>query len=137
MIDLEPLPVAERREVALSIAPAGFIYPPKLLAMLDGELPDIFPHGWLYIWKTVPERFAAALEELYPERSLVPFGKVDREDDIFCFDGNDHSGDPPVQVIHYAASPGWEFRGEWRNFEDWWLDTLATREAWLAQEHGA
>lgn len=134
MSDLAPLPPERRLAIADAIAPPGFAYPSRFRAVLDGRLPDLTPNAFLYYREGFAEAVAEELKTMYPYRSLVPFAKTRWGDDVYCFDGDDTSGDPPVHVIHVMASPGWEHRGTWRNFDDWLLDIEEIRSEWLAGE---
>lgn len=112
------------------IAPAGFRFPPTFVEMVRGPLPDIIPYDWLMVDGDVLEVIVDTLRRLYPNRSLVPFAGDTRNDDLFCFDGHDTTGEPAVLLIHAFASPGWEYRGEWRSFESWLEEAARQRREW-------
>lgn len=57
------------------------------------------------------------LGERYPDRSLVPFACRQDRDDVACWDLNQSRG--RVVIVHDFASPGWEFRAEFADFNDW------------------
>jgi hypothetical protein len=98
---------------------AGFRFPTSYLALIKVGLPNIEPWGWLGEYKNSSVFWADTLRNQFPERRLVPFAKDGGSDDVACFDRTDDSGDPKVLLIHGFCSPGWEFRGEWENFEMW------------------
>jgi hypothetical protein len=127
MTELRP-PVAPERRLELSeaAAPAAFVFPHafKTLIVTD-PLPDLSPAYFLAQYD--PDAVAdwtRILAKQFPARVLVPFAKDDASDDVYCFDGGDTSGNPIVQLIHSFTQPGWEYRGEWDNFESWLSKTI-------------
>ncbi|OII11797.1 hypothetical protein BIU97_04780 [Curtobacterium sp. MCBA15_009] len=114
-----------------------FVYPDRFTdVVVEVDLPAIRPWSWLCEYEGDSSFWAATVAEQYPGRSLVPFAKHQDTDDVFCFEGTDHTGDPPVLVIHAFASPGTEYRGQWTSFDVWWEEMEEHRAAWLAeQEH--
>ena len=111
--------------------PAGFQYPDQFLKMVGGrELPDIEPWWFLCIHEETALFWLKSLKAQYPNRSLVPFAKLEDSDDLACFDGCDASGNPVVKYIHAFASAGWEDRGEAREFSSWLLEARALSKEW-------
>jgi len=102
------------------------------LSLLTAQvLPDVTPVFWLLELEEGVANWARMLEEQYPERVLVPFAKDRRTDDLFCFEGNDLTGNPAVILIHSFADPGWEYRGAWSHFDSWYRGLLAFHRDWI------
>lgn len=99
--------------------PAGFVFPQKYLLLLKGGLPDIEPWWWLAPHRDSSIYWMEKLREQFPQRLLVPFAKDGGSDDVACFDGADSPGSPKILLIHAFCAPGWELRGEYRNFDAW------------------
>jgi hypothetical protein len=38
-----------------------------------------------------------------------------------------------VLIIHTFASPGWEYRGQWKDFDVWWSEMEDQHRNWLAE----
>jgi hypothetical protein len=72
----------------------GFRLPDAYLRLVESGLPDIEPWWWLEEYPDSAKYWAKTLSEQYPSRSLVPFAKDGGSDDVFCFDGEDLSGNP-------------------------------------------
>ncbi len=127
----------ERLIDALQSAPEGFVYPDRFRAELGRTtLAEIDPFMWTSEYRGQTAAWSDIVAEQFPARTLVPFAKHQDTDDVFCFDGGDRSGNPPVLVIHTFASPGTEYRGQWTSFDAWWEEMLEHRAAWLAEhEH--
>ena len=129
------VPVDRRTGVSESNAPAGFSFPAPYLSLIQAkDLPDIAPLFWLLQLDEGVEDWTGLLQEQYPDRVLVPFAKDRRTDDVFCFDGKDTSGNPPVILIHSFTDPGWEYRGEWFHFDSWYAGLQEFHEAWVRDE---
>lgn len=103
--------------------PTGFKFPKSYLDLVANGLPDIEPWWWLAPYKDLAIFWTATLRKQFPSRTLVPFAKHGGSDDVACFDGSDISHNPKVLYIHSFCSPGWEHRGEARNFAEWLQNT--------------
>lgn len=122
----------ERFEELARIAPSSsFRSPDDFALLMSGECPEIDPWMWLLELKDLAEFWVDTLREQFVYLVLVPFAKDEFSDDIFCFAGNDDSGDPAVLVIHGFTTPGWEYRGMWRSFSEWYLDARQQHVQWL------
>ena len=128
--------VAERFAELDRVSPPGFRGPDRFITLMSGECPDIDPWMWLLDLKDLAEFWTTCLRKQFPYLVLVPFAKNTFSDDVFCFAGNDTSGDPAVLVIHGFTTPGWEYRGMWRSFSEWHLDALQLHEEWLRDREG-
>ncbi len=126
--------VNEGFEALARISFPFFRRPDDLERLMCDEWPDIHPWMWLLKVQGSAEFWAATLREQFLYLVLVPFAKDKLSDDVFCFAGNDTSGDPAVLVIHGFTTPGWEYRGMWRSFSDWYLDAQQQHVAWLREE---
>lgn len=93
--------------------PGGFDYPPEFIRVVELGLTDLEPR-WIFDGGQLYRRMVG-LRERYPERQLVPFARRQDNDDVACWDlvqGN-------VMVIHDTASPGWEQRDTFPDFNSW------------------
>ena len=115
--------------------PEGFVYPKSFLKEI-GQDPVFHWEPWQYLgkFKELEINLWHELRRLYPDRLLIPFAKVLYEDDIACFDGNDHSGDPIVHYVHSYASPGWEDRGNVKNFDIWLEEAKKRHYEWKTDQ---
>ena len=126
----------QRMSTSSAAAPTGFVFPRSFKTMAARvDLPDISPMFWMFELESdgIPD-WTEILAEQFPERSLVPFAKDGGSDDVYCFDGSDLSGDPVVLLIHSFTDPGWEYRGEWFNFDSWFAGAVEFHESWLKGE---
>ncbi|PCN46426.1 hypothetical protein Csp2054_17335 [Curtobacterium sp. 'Ferrero'] len=126
----------ERRQLdALAITPEGFRYPERFQqALAQQPLPEITPFMWLSEYEDQATNWAEIVATQFPARTLVPFAKHEDTDDVFCFEATDHSGNPPVHIIHTFTTPGWEYRGTWSTFDVWWEEMEEQHAAWLAEQ---
>jgi hypothetical protein len=112
-----------------SSLPPGFRFPRSYVSILEqAELPELDPWWFLAENPELATFWAETLKRQFPGRSLIPFAKLDTGDDLAAFDGSDTSGDPKVLYVHAYASPGWECRGEARNFDAWLQETKQEAE---------
>lgn len=127
--------VEERLLAVRSVQTPGFRYPERYFTtMTDDRLPEISPFRWLSEYDGDLEFWSETVATQFPARTLVPFAKHDDSDDVFCFEGTDLSGDPPVHIIHTFTTPGWEYRGSWSSFDVWWEEMEEQHAAWLAEQ---
>lgn len=113
--------------LATEVLPEGFRYPDSYRKFSGSVLHNIEPWGG---FDTMLEHRYVWINKRYPERTLVPFARRYDNDDVACFDGADTSGDPKVIIIHDWASPGWENRGEFKNFLAWLEFAKEEAEEW-------
>ncbi|QCV89268.1 hypothetical protein FEZ32_03670 [Acidipropionibacterium jensenii] len=93
--------------------PHGFDYPPEFLHVVELGILNLEP--WAVV-RNGAERMGD-LRERFPNRRLVPFARRIDSDDIACWDIS--KSDKKIFVIHDYASPGWEQRDEFSEFNDW------------------
>ncbi|MEV0638654.1 hypothetical protein AB0I77_27680 [Streptomyces sp. NPDC050619] len=93
--------------------PEGFDYPAEFIRVVELGLTDLEP-WWIFDGDQLRRR-AIGLRDRYPERRLVPFARRQDNDDVACWDLA--RGD--VVVIHDLASPGWEQRERFPDFNAW------------------
>jgi hypothetical protein len=93
--------------------PAGFKYPDLFRRVIQLRLVSLEP-WWILEGDSLRTRFLG-LRSRYPGRSLVPFARRQDNDDVACWEGTDGR----VVVIHDFAAPGYESRGELRDFSAW------------------
>jgi hypothetical protein len=130
--DYSPETTQEERIADLvAICPEGFKLPARLLELMVDPLSDIDPFFWLGYHRDGLREWSAILKDQFPDRVLVPFAKHANSDDVFCFDGEDRSGDPQVLIIHSYTTPGWEYRGRWLNLEGWLEECQLQHDEWL------
>jgi len=98
----------------------NFKFPEKFLEVMYASAVP-YPRPWSYIleFPDYARFWFRQAQTQYVDRCIVPFAIRDDNDDVACFDGNDHSGDPKVHIVHFFASAGWEDRGSYDNFEAW------------------
>lgn len=101
--------------LSISDLPPGFEYPRKFVRILDLGLTDLEP--WLILEGDFLRAKHLGLAERFPARSLVPFACRQDNDDVACWDLEQASG--RIAVVHDYASPGWERRAEFADFDDW------------------
>ena len=128
--------VEQRVEAFTSLLPLGFVAPQRFETILrQDDLPDIDPWWWLFEYHESVLWWAQTIKEQYPSRPpLVPFAKHGATDDVFCFDGADGSGNPRVFIVHTFASPGYENRGYWDNFDVFMEAAEEEHAEWLREE---
>ena len=127
--------VDDRLLAVRSVQTPGFRYPERYFTtMTDDRLPEASPFRWLAEYDGDLEFWSETVATQFPAHILVPFAKHEDTDDVFCFEGTDHSGNPPVHIIHTFATPGWEYRGTWSSFDLWWEEMEEQHAAWLAEQ---
>ena len=114
--------------------PKNFVYPESFVKYIkyDTEVKELEPYI-LFRNKDDTQTFNGVVKEQYPSRVLVPFGKDNYSDDVFCFDGTDISGNPKVYIVHTYASPGWEDRGYVEDFNAWLRFAQEAQDAYVKQ----
>ncbi len=93
--------------------PPGFAYPHEFLRVVDLGLVNLEP-WWIFDGAPLRDR-VVGLRKRFPDRVLVPFARREDNDDVACWEG----APPRVVVIHDFASPGFEDRGGFADFNDW------------------
>jgi hypothetical protein len=93
--------------------PPGFAYPPEFLRVVELGLVNLEP-WWIFDGAPLRDR-VAGLRVRFPDRVLVPFARREDNDDVACWE----SAPPRVVVIHDFASPGFENRGGFADFNGW------------------
>ena len=133
-----PVPPGQRLAASEAVAPAGFTFPQAFKTLITSDpLPDLTPAYFLAEFDAdAVGDWTRILAKQFPDRVLVPFAKDDASDDVYCFDGTDQSDDPIVQLIHSFTTPGWEYRGEWDNFESWLSKTTEWHREWIRDNGG-
>jgi hypothetical protein len=103
-----PVRTTDRLLVSERNAPPGFAFPDSFKTSIVGDdLPNLEPMYFLVEFDAdgIPD-WTEILAGQFPERVLVPFAQDGGTDDIYCFDGNDRSGNPIVLLIHAFTDPG-------------------------------
>ncbi|MDD6462016.1 MAG: hypothetical protein PUF51_06130 [Bifidobacteriaceae bacterium] len=102
-----------------SVTFPGFVYPPGLKKVAELGLDDL--DIWFIMDAPFAQRYCESINKRYPNRQLVPFAKREDCDDVACFE----IGKPgKVEIVHDFASPGWERRGEYDDFWEWFTDAV-------------
>jgi hypothetical protein len=96
--------------------PKGFEYPLHFLRLSEQVHIDLSP--WHIIEGKDLRHLMSGLRRRYPARRLVPFAFRQDNDDVACWSIG--QGDC-VLIIHDFASPGWEQRERFEDFNDWLL----------------
>lgn len=104
--------------LSISELPHGFVYPPQFVRVVELGLTELEP--WHVLQGADLHDRLAGLGSRYPARALVPFAERQDNDDVACWD---QRGDR-VFVIHDYASPGWESRVEYEDFNGWLRQAL-------------
>lgn len=119
-----------------TLLPSGFQLPGAYLDIMRlPELPKLTPWWFLGKRKASALFWLSALKEQYPSRLLIPFAKRDDlGDTLAAFDGSDTSGNPRVFHIHAYTEPGWEQRGTWNSFEDWYKQAILDSQKFKVDE---
>jgi len=117
------------------VLPNDFRLPQAYMDLMAKGLPDIDPWWWLAPHNESETYWTRTLRAQFPSRLLVPFAKHGGSDDVACFDGSDTSGDPKVLHIHAFCSPGWEHRGEARDFTEWLRETQIEAAEFKVLDH--
>lgn len=99
----------------VEVLPQGFSYPPSFIRVVERGLLDLEP--WQVLVRAQFYERRRGLIERFPDRDLIPFSRRQDNDDVACWEPSE--GGDRVVVIHDFASPGWEDRAEYRNFNDW------------------
>ncbi|QAY59807.1 SMI1/KNR4 family protein [Microbacterium protaetiae] len=135
MAGFHVMPIGERIAEFQAVMPSGFRAPARFLVLLrEPALVDIYPWRWLYPYRGHEGSWSKTIRAQYPSRALVPFAKHDLNDDVFCFDGTDTTGNPRVYIVHTFASPGWEDRGYWDDFDVFMEAAEEEHAEWLREE---
>jgi len=113
--------------------PEGFIYPESLIYYEEYNKERAELEPYIIFGANSAQTFNRVVKEQYPSRVLVPFGKDNYSDDVFCFDGTDISGNPKVYIVHTYASPGWEDRGYVEDFTAWLRFAQEAQDAYVKQ----
>lgn len=103
--------------------PEGFRFPTRYLSLITspGDLPNLTPWYFLAMDQQNADFWLNTMKEQYPTRKLIPIAmRGDLSDTLACFEGTDVSGNPPLHHIHAYTEPGWEQRGTWNDFDDWY-----------------
>ena len=106
--------------VPFPLLPHGFQYPLTYVRFVESGVPQLEP--WVFLMRfqvEEPHSLPNGLRERYPKRKLVPFSTRIDNDDVACFDALEKLNDRTVLIIHDFASPGWELRGEFPDFNEW------------------
>jgi hypothetical protein len=93
--------------------PTGFSYPRGLLRLVELELFELEP--WWILTGDHLRALNSGMAERYPQRRLLLFAKRQDNDDAACWDLDTGK----VAIVHDFASPGWEARGEFPDFNSW------------------
>ena len=93
--------------------PDGFLYPRQFVRVVELGLTDLEP--WLILQGEQLHGHLLGLRKRYPLSSLVPFARRQDNDDVACWDVTKSN----VVIIHDFASPGFEGRQEFENFNSW------------------
>lgn len=95
--------------------PIGFAYPRAFLRMVDLEIVNLEP--WQILLGDQLKFRNSGLIERYPQSPLVPFARRLDNDDVACWDLG--SAKDEIQIVHDFASPGWERRARFEDFNAW------------------
>ncbi len=94
--------------------PGWLVYPPEYLRVIAQGFVKIEP--WYFLDKKLAAIRLDGLSKRYPGRQLFAFAARFDSDDIACWEKNSPG---KILVIHDFAAPGYERRGEYGSFWDW------------------
>jgi hypothetical protein len=94
--------------------PAGFLYPPPFLRMVERGL--VYFEPWFVLEGEQLRARAQGLRARFPDRTLIPFARREDSDDVACWEPPDQTR---VMLVHDFASAGWERRAVFDSFYDW------------------
>ncbi|MFC6713294.1 hypothetical protein [Branchiibius cervicis] len=100
--------------------PANFWFPLGYIRVVENDLVALEP-WWIIDGKAMMDRWDG-LKRRYPHRNVLPFALRQDNDDIACWDFN--LGNEVVVIIHDYAQPGYEQRGEYPTFYDWFRSAI-------------
>ena len=116
----------------------NFQYPKSFLNVVSikniKDIPYCEPYYFLGKFKDNIEFWDKIIKEQYAKRNLIPFAKDENSDDVFCFDGDDVSGNPKVYIVHTFASPGWEDRGFFDTFDEFYEEIIKISKEFLSED---
>jgi hypothetical protein len=121
------------------LLPNGFDYPKQYVDFIasEGTLED----PWSFFYGELPkfknkthlELCFTGLKKRYQDRDVVPFADFLCTDDIACFDLSQDKPKGAVIIIHDFASPGWEGREEFKDFNAWLAHAKQCAKDWKAE----
>lgn len=95
--------------------PSWVTYPKEYLELVASGKEEFLP--WYLMDRDQLLIRYKGMQKRYPSRSLFPFARDDQSDDVACWE----EGKPgKVILIHDFASPGYENKKEFENFEEWY-----------------
>jgi hypothetical protein len=94
--------------------PKWFYYPKQFIKIVDLGLINIEP--WTILMDEQLHNRFIGLQKRYPGRSLIPFARREDNDDVACWEKDQGE---MVVIVHDFATPGYEDRGRFDNFWDW------------------
>jgi len=97
----------------------GFEYPYQLKKIVELDLLNF--DFWFVMDERLAESYTLGMRERFPNRRLIPFAKRCDCDDVACFEIEKPG---KVEIIHDFCTPGWEQRGEYDSFWDWFMDAV-------------
>ena len=97
----------------------GFEYPYQLQKIAELDLVDF--DYWFIMDAKLAEAYTYGMKSRFPERHLIPFAKRGDCDDVACFELEKPG---KIEIIHDFCSPGWEQRGEYDSFWDWFMEAI-------------
>lgn len=97
----------------------GFEYPYQLQKIANLGLVDF--DYWFIMDAELAETYTNGMNSRFPASRLVPFAKRCDCDDVACFELEKPG---KIEIIHDFCSPGWEQRGEYDSFWDWFTEAI-------------
>ncbi|MCF0123214.1 MAG: hypothetical protein HUJ67_03780 [Ruminiclostridium sp.] len=98
---------------------SGFEYPYQLKKVADLNLVDF--DYWFIMDAKLAEAYTHGMRDRFPARHLAPFAKRCDCDDVACLEMEKPR---KVEIIHDFCTPGWEQRGEYDSFWDWFMEAI-------------
>ena len=107
----------------LAALPNWLNFPLLYLRLIKEEKTDFLP-WWLSDRKDIEWRLPG-LKARYPHRSLFPFARKDRTDEVACWD---ELMPGRVVIIYDYDIPGFEAGEIFENFEEWYKFALSEQD---------
>ncbi|MBR4400700.1 MAG: hypothetical protein IKT09_03295 [Synergistes sp.] len=96
-----------------------FNYPYQLKKVAELDLLDF--DYWFIMDPKLAESYTHGIKNRFPARNLIPFAKRADCDDVACFELEKPG---KIEIIHDFCNPGWEQRGEYDSFWDWFMEAI-------------
>lgn len=109
--------------LSIDLCPGWVKYPNYYKELISNGCDEFLP--WYLTDDLDTQWRLEGVKKRYPKRDIFPFARKDCSDDVACWEKGE--GDK-VFIIHDFASPGWEQREIFDNFDEWYKWALQQSE---------